>query len=97
VILKRILPWNSIPKSHGEKHAISLAHQLGLPLLIEETIGRRIATSAGIRISGIAGHIIKAYKEKLIGSEEAESMLHEMFSSGRINRKIFIALIATLE
>ena len=66
-------------------------------MLIEETIGRQIAILAGIRISGIAGQIIKAYKEKLIGSEEAESKLHEMFSSGRINRKIFLSLIAMLE
>jgi predicted nucleic acid-binding protein len=34
----------------GEKYAISLAHQLGLPLLIEETIGRQIASSVGIQV-----------------------------------------------
>lgn len=80
----------------GEKHAISLAYQLEIPLLIEETIGRRTALSAGIQISGIAGQIFKANKLKLIGYEEAENMLQEMLSAGRINRKIFDSLITAL-
>jgi predicted nucleic acid-binding protein len=99
--IRQVSEISDIPEidrlDEGEKHAISLAHQLGLPLLIEETIGRQIASSVGIQISGIAGQIIKAFKEKLIGSEEATNMLQEMFSSGRINQKIFDSLIATLQ
>lgn len=77
----------------GEKQAISLAHQLNLPLLIEETIGRQVALSAGLKISGIAGQIIKAFREKVIDKTETESKLQELFSTGRINRKIFNSLL----
>lgn len=81
----------------GEKRAISLAHQLNLPLLIEETIGRQVALSAGLQISGIAGQIVKAFREKLIDKTETESKLQELFSGGRINRKIFNSLLETVK
>jgi predicted nucleic acid-binding protein len=101
VEIRQVLKISAIPEierlDEGEKHAISLAYQLGLPLLIEETIGRQIASAAGIQISSIAGQIIKAFKENLIGNEEAAHKLHEMFSAGRINRKIYNALIAALK
>jgi len=80
----------------GEKEAISLAHQLNLPLLIEETMGRRIAQSANIHISGIAGQIMKAYKDKIINKKEAKDKLEEMFQAGRINKKIYNSLIQAL-
>ena len=81
----------------GEKQAISLAEQLGLPLLIEEALGRQIASAAGIQISGIAGQIIKAFKEKLISREDAAYMLKELFDAGRINRKIYSSLLSGLK
>jgi predicted nucleic acid-binding protein len=37
----------------GEAQAIRLARELALPLLIEETVGRRVAQGLGIAISGI--------------------------------------------
>ena len=36
----------------GERHAIQLALELQLALLIEETVGRRVAQSLGLSISG---------------------------------------------
>lgn len=81
----------------GEQHAISLAYQLGLPLLIEETIGRQVASSAGIQISGIAGQILRAFKAKLIRGDEAADKLQQMFSAGRINRNIFDSLIMAIK
>src|SRR5262247_2238719 len=36
----------------GEAQAIQLARELALPLLIEETVGRRVAQGLGIAISG---------------------------------------------
>src|SRR5215813_7041922 len=42
----------------GEVQVIQLAQELALPLLIEETLGRRVAQRLGISISGIAGQII---------------------------------------
>ena len=80
----------------GEKEAISLAYQLNLPLLIEETMGRRIAQSANIHISGIAGQIMKAYKHKIIKKKEALYKLEKMFQTGRINKKIYNSLTHAL-
>ena len=80
----------------GEKEAISLAHQLNLPLLIEETMGRKIALSANIHISGIAGQIIKAFKSKIINKKDTKNRLEMLFKAGRINRKIYNTLIDSL-
>lgn len=101
VEVRPVLGISDIPEIHrldeGERQAISLAYQLGLPLLIEETIGRRVALSAGIQISGIVGQLIKAFKENLIASEEAADKLKELFNSGRINRKIYNSLLSALK
>ena len=78
----------------GETQAIQLALELQLPLLIEETLGRRIAQSVGIQISGIAGQIIKAFRQDLIAATETQNKLSELLRGGRINRKIYEALLA---
>ena len=80
----------------GETQAIQLALELQLPLLIEETVGRRVAQSVGIQISGIAGQIIKAFRQDLIAATEAQNKLSELLRGGRINRKIYEALRASL-
>jgi predicted nucleic acid-binding protein len=77
----------------GESQAIQLALNLGLPLLIEETFGRMIAQRLGIHISGIAGQILKVYRQGLIRSTDAHHMLDEMLLTGRINQKIHASLI----
>ena len=73
--IKSVQTLSKIPEierlDEGEKEAISLAYQLKLPLLIEETIGRKIAQSVNIPISGIAGQILKAYREKIVKRKEA--------------------------
>ncbi len=80
----------------GETQTIQLALELQLPLLIEETVGRRVAQSVGIQISGIAGQIIKAFRQDLIATTEAQNKLSELLRGGRINRKIYEALLASL-
>lgn len=80
----------------GESQAIQLALDLKLPLLIEETIGRGIAQSLGLSISGIAGQIIKAHRLGLVTRENAITMLTQLFQSGRINRKIYLALLTAI-
>ena len=80
----------------GETQAIQLALELQLPLLIEETVGRRVAQSVGIQISGIAGQIIKAFRQGIISATEAQAKLGEFLRAGRINRKIYDALPASL-
>lgn len=80
----------------GETQAIQLALELQLPLLIEETVGRRVAQSVGIQISGIAGQIIKALRQGIISATEAQTKLSELLRAGRINRKIYDVLLASL-
>ena len=77
----------------GEAQAIQLALELQLPLLIEETIGRRVAQSMGIRVSGIAGQIITAFQQDSISATDAHDKLNELFRAGRINQKIYDALL----
>ena len=80
----------------GELQAIQLALALGLPLLIEETVGRRVAQGMGISISGIAGQIISAFRQEIISAKEATDKLEELFQAGRINRKIYETLTTTI-
>ena len=80
----------------AEIQAINLALELGLPLLIEETQGRRVAQEMGVHISGIAGQIIKAYQADMLADTEAFNMLNMLLQNGRINRKIFESLISIL-
>ena len=77
----------------GEIQAIQLALELQLPLLIEETVGRRVAQSMGIRVSGIAGQIIMAFRQNGISATDARDKLNELFRAGRINQKIYDALL----
>ncbi len=80
----------------GETDAIRLALERGLPLLIEEEAGRRVAQKLGLQISGIAGHIFKAFRAGMIPSGEAQERLRELFVGGRINKRIYEALSGAL-
>lgn len=80
----------------GEIRAIYLAIERELPLLIEETIGRRSAQAAGVAISGVAGQIIKAHRQSLISDERARAMLNEMVEHRRINERIYERLVQAL-
>jgi predicted nucleic acid-binding protein len=80
----------------GEAEAIQLAMELGLPLLIEETAGRQIASSLGLKISGTAGQILRAYRQQILASDEAKEMLSQLLHAGRINRKMHAALTGSI-
>jgi predicted nucleic acid-binding protein len=80
----------------GEAQAIQLARELALPLLIEETVGRRVARGLGISISGIAGQILKAFRQGSLTAQEARDKLLELLQAGRINRQIYEALLAAI-
>jgi predicted nucleic acid-binding protein len=77
----------------GEAEAISLALQFKYPLLIEETLGRKIAVSAGLKVSGIAGQLVKAFKLGILDKMETNRKLEELFAGGRINQEILKALL----
>lgn len=47
----------------GESEAIILADQLGLPLLIDDKAGRKMAQTMGLKITGLVG-ILEALKRK---------------------------------
>lgn len=81
----------------GEKQAIELAYEQNLPLLIEEEKGRNLAQSLGLQISGIAGQILKAYREEIIEIVEVKQKLKELLKAGRIGNKMYIGLIATVQ
>ena len=96
-VVSRSEPLPEAARLHiGEAQAIELARQLVLPLLIEETVGRRVAQGLGIPISGIAGQIVTAFRRGIITAQEARSKLLELFQAGRINRKIYEALLAVI-
>jgi len=80
----------------GEREAIQIALERGLPLLIEEEAGRQCARSLGLHISGIAGQVVKAFRLGLISNDEAQDKLRELLGAGRINRKIYEALVETV-
>lgn len=81
----------------GEKQAIQLAYEQNLPLLIEEEKGRNLAQNLGLQISGIAGQILKAYRQEIIEVVEVKQKLQELLQAGRIGRKMYISLIATIQ
>ena len=73
----------------GEREAIALALEFDLPLLIEEESGRAVARELEIRISGIAGQLLRAVREETIGTAQASRMLAELRGKGRINQQVF--------
>src|SRR3990167_1153424 len=50
----------------GEAHAISLAHALNLPLVIDEKLGRGIAKELGVKIIGTIGILLLAKQKGII-------------------------------
>lgn len=82
--------FDSLERLHaGEVQAISLALKLELSLLIEETRGRVVARSLGLRISGIARQVVDACRKNVISASEADQKLQELLSANRINQKVF--------
>ncbi len=52
----------------GEAAAISLAHSMQLPLLIDEKLGRGVAKNLGVKIIGTIGILLLAKQKKLLRS-----------------------------
>jgi len=62
----------------------------------EERVGCRVAQSVGLRISGIAGQIIKAFQQGVISGIGAVDKLSELFRARRINLKSYEPILAAL-
>jgi len=80
----------------GEKEAIAISLQLKSKLLIEEEIGRNIAFSLGIKISGIAGQIVKANRLKIINKKESIDKIEKLFYSNRINKRLYSQIVSKI-
>ena len=81
----------------GEQQAIHLALERQLPLLIEEEQGRRVAQALELKVSGIAGQILKAYREQLISADAAQANFTELLKAGRIGKRLYGGLIEALK
>ena len=61
----------------GETEAIALALELGLRLIIDEKMGRKIATQKGVRIIGLLGILEANYKMGFISYMELLYILED--------------------
>ena len=77
----------------GEQDAIALARELKVPLLIEERAGRRVARKLGCNVSGIAGLIDRARKERLLSPAEAKRMWRILLEENRIPESLYQSLV----
>jgi predicted nucleic acid-binding protein len=76
----------------GERQAIRLALETGLPLLVEEQAGREVARELVLKISGIAGQVLRSVRINVLPHAEAKGMLVQLKATGRINREVFDAV-----
>jgi predicted nucleic acid-binding protein len=80
----------------GERYAIALASARRLPLLIEDKLGRQLATREGLIISGIAGQILTAYYRGLLTAAAAREQFQHLYEVRRINHRLWQQLIESL-
>ncbi len=76
----------------GERQALRLALETGLPLLVEEQAGREVARELDLKISGIAGQVLRAVRISVVSPAEGNEMLVQLKVRGRINRQVFEAV-----
>jgi uncharacterized protein len=60
----------------GERDAVALAYQMGIPLVIDDRLGRQAARRLNLPVTGVVGVLIHARKLDLIASvrDELESV-----------------------
>ena len=66
----------------GESEAIALAKSAGLPLIIDEKKGRRIAREVGVRVTGFLGLLLYAVERQRLSGTEVRTLLGEAMSAG---------------
>jgi predicted nucleic acid-binding protein len=75
----------------GESASMTLAIERGLPLIIDEKKGRKIARSQGIEIVGLVGILRFLYVEKRLSREELMGIIEKL---NRSDFRISSALLA---
>ena len=78
----------------GEREAIVLAHEIGLPLLIDERRGRRTAADIGVVVIGSLAILAEAHREGII--QDTASLIQDLLDSGYwIDPEIVEAFLAS--
>ncbi|MFW6308094.1 MAG: hypothetical protein ACOC08_05575 [Campylobacterales bacterium] len=67
---------------NGEIEAITLAKELGLPLIIDEIKGRKIALDQGLKIVGCLGILIENYKQNILSLDKTKYYFELFKNSG---------------
>ncbi|MEN8147576.1 MAG: hypothetical protein ABFR02_08150 [Campylobacterota bacterium] len=81
----------------GESEAIALAKERGLPLIIDEKKGRKIAQNIDIKIIGLLGVIYLNITKEYLSKEEAMVFLTEAKEHGYcISKGVVDEMLATL-
>ena len=62
----------------GESESIALAKKLGLPLIIDERKGRKIAQSLEINIIGFVGIVLKLLEKEIISKNRAIKIVKQV-------------------
>ncbi|MDE0554750.1 MAG: DUF3368 domain-containing protein [Candidatus Poribacteria bacterium] len=64
----------------GEREAIALAQEIGIPLLIDERRGRRTAEDIGVVVIGSLAVLAEAHRKGII--EDTSSLVQDILDSG---------------
>ena len=80
----------------GERAAIGLAIAKGLPILIEERLGRKLATDEGLSVIGAAGLVQEAYGRSLLSEQQAHKALEQLHAAGRIGKLLLEEMLARI-
>lgn len=80
----------------GERAAIGLAIAKGCPLLIEERLGRKVATAEGVPVLGAAGLVQEAYRRDLLSESKARQAIQQLYAAGRIGKLLMEEMVARI-
>lgn len=78
----RLFEALSVSLGLGEASSIALARERGLVFACDDKAARREAALAGVRLTGTIGILLRAVKEHLLTSKEADARLTKMIRAG---------------
>ncbi len=99
--LKVKKPGKLIEAEHlgsGEIEAISLAHQEGLPLIIDDRRARILGTSLKIKVIPISSFILWGVKKGVLTPGRSREVLRELVKAGYwLKSDVYLTLIEAME
>jgi len=85
------------PLGRGEAEAIVLAKEMKMPLLIDDSIGQRVAKSYGIETYWTTSVVLRAWKEKIVSKDKTKKIIEDLIESGlRIKPEVVLELMKKL-